>query len=132
MNYADRLAKAKAKYAALRPPAPTPIPTVERIYHILNCKLSPNRQNYFAPIHCPQDAPHNLRTPTHFVHIKECGRPLQMCRHLITFFLCSPTHKTVQDILDTPPICSLYSRPFIFHDTNAAISEIKHQIQTQL
>lgn len=128
MTYLVRIAQAKAKYKGCTI-APKPIAEPEADnYQILNVKLvQPHRSTYFAGIGCNTGS-----RVTHLIQLKMCGRPLQTIRHIITFYKSPDTAKLVQDTLDTPPLITGYTRPFLFHSTQQAHDEIRHFLNTQI
>lgn len=127
----ENLEAKRARYAALRPPPPIPTPQpYPLIYHILNLKLSKDRLRWRAPIHASR-----IRFPdplilTHIATLQQCGAPFAYVSHLLFLSVVPPGAKTLDDL--PPPILQIYTRPFIFHDQQAASAEIKHQLQTQL
>lgn len=127
LSYDERLAASRAKYAAIRPPTPTP-PTVQPpdVYHLLNLKLSPGKTTYFAAFIATNDdtrhSPHPK--PSHMAIIRECGEPMQHCPHQIDFYTIPPQARILDDIQNNPPVFSRFSRPFLFHSTAQAHAEI--------
>lgn len=128
MTYQERLTQAKLKYKGCTPiPAPIPVSEPDN-YQILNLKLvQPSRTTYFVPLGC------NTGTKiTHLIRLSMCGTPMQTIRHRIEFYATPPNAKIVQDTLDTHPLITGYTRPFLFHSTQQAHDEIHHFLNTQI
>lgn len=122
----ERYALARAN----RPPPPPLPPTPEPlIYHILNIRISQDRTRYYIPILATTSpTPSTLHAlPTHLLILKQRGLNFRSACHHLSIYVTAPT----LDLLPRPSL-TLYTRPFIFHDTQAAHDEIKHQLQTQL
>lgn len=121
-----RYSIARANRPPPSPPQPEPEPL---IYHILNLKLSQEHTRYFVPLLATTTPnPATLgKLPTHLLILKQCGPNFKSACHHFSFSVAAPTIAQLP-----PPILTLYTRPFIFHDTQAARDEIKYQLQTQL
>lgn len=134
LSYSQRLEASRAKYASLKPaPLPPPPPIEHPIYHMLTLVLSKGRTTYFAAFRATtEDNRHSPQAnPTHLAILRECGEPMQHCPHQLDFYIIPPNAKVLDDVQTTPPVFSMFTRPFVFHMKQSAIDETNRIIAIQ-
>lgn len=114
-----------------RPPKPTPAPTaptqtpVEILssveehplahrWAVKSIRLSPDKRKYFV----------TLPTP-YFAIIRQCGASLATVAHFADFYTVPPGATHLSHILDNKPFATIFTPPFVFHSSEAALQSIE-------
>lgn len=114
-----QLAKLQADIDATPPTPEAPI----LFYDVLNLYLD-KKVTYFIPIRATH-LTNELRKATHLATLRMAGNRLATTRHEFSFWSVPADAKQAQDIIHSTPEFTLITKPFVFHDTDAAREEIK-------